>query len=169
MNILRNLTILLISALLVACAATKPAKVRKEKVGEKSKGIIEDLDPLTFTDDDFVIEVTPSEVSGLQKARADTSVARAGKDTTGLKTVVKVPGYRIQIAALEDQGKAMEIQKEAMLKFTEDVYLIFDSPYYKIRVGNCVTRREAEELQKKAVRLGFLDAWIIRTMVEKRE
>jgi len=45
----------------------------------------------------------------------------------------------------------------------------FNSPYYKIRVGNCTTREAAEELLKRAANLNYRDAWIIRTPVKTEE
>ena len=104
-----------------------------------------------------------------EKKRTGAAEGETEEDTTQTYTMAKVPGYQVQIAALSNQEESMEIRRSAMLKFTEDVYLIFDSPYYKVRVGNCITRNQAEDLQRKAVRLGFPDAWIIRTTVEKRE
>ena len=169
MNILRNLIILCMFALLTACAATKPQKVEKGRPSEETKGIVEDLDPLAFSDDDFIIEIVPSKTYMPEKKGTSAAEGETEKDTTKTYTMGKVLGYQVQIAALSNQDEAMEIQKTAMLKFIEDVYLIFDSPYYKVRVGNCITRDLAEALQKKAVRLGFPDAWIIRTMVKKKE
>ncbi len=54
-------------------------------------------------------------------------------------------------------------------KIDEDVYIQYEVPYYKIRVGNCVDRKQAEELQLKLVKLGYASAWIIRTRVKAHE
>jgi len=54
-------------------------------------------------------------------------------------------------------------------KIDEDVYITYEVPYYKIRVGNCVDRKQAEELKLKLVELGYASAWIIRTRVKAPE
>ncbi|NOZ57631.1 MAG: SPOR domain-containing protein, partial [Calditrichaeota bacterium] len=77
-----------------------------------------------------------------------------------------VLGYRVQICATPDEQEARSYLHEAILKFPDQgVYLTFDSPYYKVRVGDCKSRFEAEELQKLVQKNGFPDAWVVRTKV----
>lgn len=45
------------------------------------------------------------------------------------------------------------------------VYVIFESPWYKIRVGDCLTRAEAEVLKKKLVELGYTQTWIHQMVI----
>ena len=47
------------------------------------------------------------------------------------------------------------------------IYIIFELPNYKLRVGNFLNRKEAESFQKKIVRLGYRTAWVVPTMIEK--
>ena len=49
----------------------------------------------------------------------------------------------------------------------EQIYIIFELPNYKLRVGNFLNRKEAENFQKKIVRLGYRTAWVVPTMIEK--
>ena len=48
-------------------------------------------------------------------------------------------------------------------------YIIFELPNYKLRVGNFLNRKEAENFQKKIVRLGYRTAWVVPTMIEKED
>jgi len=76
-----------------------------------------------------------------------------------------VLGYRVQIISTPFEEVAREVRNEALLKFEEPVYMVFDAPYYKVRIGDCVSRFDAEELQQKAIEKGFAQAWVVRTMV----
>lgn len=76
-------------------------------------------------------------------------------------------GWRVQICALSDAKGARSVQRDALLNFDEQVYLTYDSPYYKVRIGDCQSRYEADDLQRKAIERGFDDAWVVRTKVSK--
>ena len=158
--------IMLCSLYLSGCAGTKEATQQEQtpETSEKS-GIIEDFDPMSLEEIDFEvepklnIEAESSEAYRYLTANRDSS---AGAEEESRK----VPGYRVQISSVTMQEDADEIKLEAMLQFEEEnVYLIFEAPYYKIRVGDFEIRRNAEALQKTAVDLGYGDAWIIRTII----
>lgn len=87
------------------------------------------------------------------------------KDTTTKTTTTSVPGYRVQIFASSTQEGADKIASEARFKFTERVYVEYDAPYYKVRVGNYKNRADAEILREKARNMGYPDAWIVQTEV----
>lgn len=76
-------------------------------------------------------------------------------------------GYRIQVVQTEDPMLAKEIQRDAILAFSEyEIYYDFKPPFYKVRVGDFVNWNDAEKLQQLAVRKGFKDAWIVPTKVD---
>jgi rare lipoprotein A len=77
-------------------------------------------------------------------------------------------GYRVQIFASSDRTKAEAAAAEARQKFTETVYVEFEAPLYKVRVGDCATRYEAETLKEKAGSQGYDGAWIAETQVGRR-
>ncbi len=79
----------------------------------------------------------------------------------------EIDGYRVQICAIAEEDQARSIQREAMLRFMDqNVYLRYDNPYYKVRVGDCLSRYDAEQLQNLAVEKGFTDAWVVRTRIK---
>ena len=95
-----------------------------------------------------------------------------GEGTKSLDTskVIVVDGYKVQLFSTEDFYLADSLYKMCMEIFGKgDVERVFNSPYYKIRVGNCLTREEAEKLLQTAVKAGFKDSWIIRTKVRVKE
>ena len=46
---------------------------------------------------------------------------------------------------------------------TDRVYIDFETPLYKLRIGNYTVRKNAEKAIKSISRLGVKDSWIIRT------
>lgn len=77
-------------------------------------------------------------------------------------------GYRIQI--LKASGNdALTLTEEAKAKFMKKytdtpVYLTFDEPYYRVRVGDFRTRLEAEKFLKKISRK-YPGAWVIQDYI----
>ena len=80
-----------------------------------------------------------------------------------------IEGYRVQALVTLNTHSADTIRAVLSDKIDEDVYITYEVPYYKIRVGNCVDRKQAEELKLKLVELGYASAWIIRTRVKAPE
>ncbi|MBX7151599.1 SPOR domain-containing protein [bacterium] len=74
-------------------------------------------------------------------------------------------GYRIQIFTTKDYYEAIAQRDEAIKKFTEEVYLDFEQPYYKVRIGNFTDKTAADEIKEFAKSVGYLDAWVIQTRV----
>ena len=77
-------------------------------------------------------------------------------------------GYRIQI--LKASGNdALTLTEGAKAKFMKKhtdapVYLTFDEPYYRVRVGDFRTRLEAEKFLKKISRK-YPGAWVIQDYI----
>lgn len=84
--------------------------------------------------------------------------------------IVEKSGWKVQIFSTSDFFLADSIFRQAQERFTDQaVEKVFDLPYYKIRVGNCQTREEAEKLLTKAHELRYFDAWVIRTRIKVAE
>ena len=78
-----------------------------------------------------------------------------------------VQGWRVQIGFFKMVDNAIEVSDKVSSMLDEGVYLDFDAPYHKVRVGDCTSRKDAMELLQKVRKLGFSDAFIIPTMVYK--
>ncbi len=77
----------------------------------------------------------------------------------------RVFGFRIQIFASSTEKNAQRVIDDAKTIFRENVYMDHLPPYYKVRVGDCLTRHEAESLKIKALKLGYQGAFIVETMI----
>lgn len=97
-------------------------------------------------------------------------------ERTPVKTTHEIPdtatvvihGYRVQIFATQYSNKADSMRQILEDTLDENVYVPFEAPNYKVRVGDCLDRREAERLRDKLKAMGYRSAWIIRTRIQAR-
>jgi hypothetical protein len=78
---------------------------------------------------------------------------------------LKVYGFRIQIFASSTGDNANRVASDARSVLTEPVYVDYIAPYYKVRVGDCLTYEDAEVLKNRVLRQGYHGAFIVETMV----
>ncbi len=150
--------------LILGCSTTRSLMSESEvtKDEEKKSGIVNEFfDPLILNDEDLKVKKTIS-----IKSQSDQMEQDLSRPDTSYQKSETVPGYRVQICAVSEEDQAKQVQRDAILKFIDqDVYLIYDAPYYKVRVGNCLTRYEADKLQQLAIEKSFDDAWVVRTNI----
>jgi hypothetical protein len=79
-----------------------------------------------------------------------------------------ISGFRVQILSTQEIDQA-NLMKDSVSRvfFNEWVYLVFDSPYYKIRIGNFTNRITANQTLKEITNAGFINAWIVPDNVLK--
>ncbi|KPJ70846.1 hypothetical protein AMJ52_09360 [candidate division TA06 bacterium DG_78] len=78
---------------------------------------------------------------------------------------LRVFGFRIQIFASSTEKNANRVASDASSVLTERVYVDYVAPYYKVRVGDCLTYEDAETLKNRMLRQGYHGAFIVETMV----
>ena len=71
--------------------------------------------------------------------------------------------FRIQIFESSVPSIARAEAKRFQNILGDTVYIDFETPLYKLRIGNYNSRKNAEKAIKSISRLGAKDAWIIRT------
>lgn len=77
-----------------------------------------------------------------------------------------INGFRLQIFKTEDINEAKKRESMYIGNFGEDnVILIFEKPFYKIRVGRLRNKDEAAELQEILRQKGINDTIIVPDMV----
>jgi cell division septation protein DedD len=74
-------------------------------------------------------------------------------------------GFRVQIFASNTEENANRVAEDARGAFNDRVYIEYVAPYYKVRVGDYLTREEIEPVKNKALSLGYRGAFIVETMV----
>ena len=70
--------------------------------------------------------------------------------------------YRVQLFTTKDLPKAIAVRDEAEFDFGMSVQVDFETPYYKVRVGQFTEAADADALLSEARRLGYRGAWAVR-------
>lgn len=111
-----------------------------------------------------------SEVDTLHNHQ-DTTVATR-KDTldiiVGNEGLDTIAGFRVQIGSTQDLSEAIDERAEAeTLLNGYNVYIVYDSPYYKVRAGDFRARYDATQAANYITTHGFTGAWIVPDNVFK--
>jgi len=78
-----------------------------------------------------------------------------------------VQGWRIQVINSPDRGKVFEAKAKVLGEFPDwKPYLLYQSPNYKLRVGNFKTQQEAEDALKEISRLFPAGVYVIPDVIE---
>jgi hypothetical protein len=76
-------------------------------------------------------------------------------------------GYRLQIfesSSVEETNRTLR-KFERSLK--DSVYMVFEAPLYKLRLGNFVTKKEAEKQKANLKKKGYKNIWIVRSRIKQ--
>jgi cell division septation protein DedD len=74
-------------------------------------------------------------------------------------------GYRIQVFATGDRHRAESFEMEVETRLNVAAYIEHMDGIYKVRVGDCRSREEAEQLRGRCRTAGYKDAWIVSSEV----
>lgn len=124
-----------------------PADVRKEVDREEA------YEDLPVTEEPVSVEaVEPAPPPPPPATRADSASAPAERKT--------MDGYRIQLFASSAEDAARSVKEAAEVRLSVPAYVEFIDGIYKVRVGDCPTREDAERLLATCRQAGYRDAWI---------
>lgn len=148
----------------ISCASSPKIQTDTDQGGKKISGKYdESFDPLTLDDDD--IEIT--------READDMQVSQTGDesdhDQVSEKVLMhEVEGYRVQILATRGIEAATLQQQKAIDRFSDKnykIYLIYEAPLYRLRMGDATNRKDAEAIRDLAKKRGYDEAFIVRSKV----
>jgi septal ring-binding cell division protein DamX len=80
--------------------------------------------------------------------------------------VAAASGWRIQVFAAGDEATAAQVaHRVGGAVAPVPVYVEAEGPWFKVRLGDFATRDAAEPLRERLVRLGWTEAWAVRTAI----
>ncbi len=83
-----------------------------------------------------------------------------------IEKVAAAKGYRLQIYTGTKQKPAHQIKAQLKTQFPDlAVYVKYQQPYFKVRVGNCFTKIEAWRLKKQLAEQ-YPNAFIVKDEIE---
>lgn len=155
-------------AFLLACSSSQrstddaPRRQQPVKDGEKA--------PLEVFESSFRPSRYDEDVEAVEQrlgGRAEQPNER--RDSVKVEEEV-LQGFRIQIFASPRIDEAtLAKQTAAQLITTDSLYIVFDPPVYKVRVGDYPTRHEANRALASIVQKGYPDAWIVTDRIIQRK
>ncbi|MFO7889707.1 MAG: SPOR domain-containing protein [bacterium] len=162
--------IMILPVFMVSCSSSQLGWKSEPEAGEKGEKYIEDFDPLTLNEDFDILEDNAGKSENEDNVQGGTITT--DKELPIETEEVTIQGYRVQLLATPYEDLARKAKQKAIYKIQEKVYLEFASPLWKIRVGDCKTRKEAEELKEKVKRIGsregeseWTKAWIVPSQI----
>lgn len=76
-------------------------------------------------------------------------------------------GYRIQVVSTTSRDQAFKIKTDLLMKFPEEkTYVMFQSPYFKVRIGNFLNRSDAEKFRKDLNKMFPQGVFIVEDGIE---
>jgi hypothetical protein len=162
-------TMMFVTALLNGCTASKPFQIEEkpkiEQPREKKLPLSEyeaTLNPVEF---DRELEV----VQKMRGAEQQQNPLEIPKDSMIVQEEV-VQGFRIQIFSSSSVDETSLMRNLAVEKFVGDsIYVVYDAPVYKVRIGDFINRYEANQRLPEFVEKGYRDAWIVPDRIVQRK
>ena len=77
--------------------------------------------------------------------------------------------FRVQLFTTKLYREAQEAVRTAEEIFDQSVYVDYEVPYFKVRVGSFADRDAAEDYQQRAKAAGYRNAWVVMVNVSIRE
>ena len=78
-------------------------------------------------------------------------------------------GYRLMILSTNDRQKAIQVRSQLLQLFPDQsIYMVFQSPFIKLKFGNFLERTEAEDYRKQIIASKIINSniYIVSEMVD---
>ena len=170
--VLLSLRIPVIIILLASCSASTGSRYKKDKETVETKR----SDSLLIVKEDFDIspyktQINVSEYSTDSDKLYDVWYEFETNNTDSMiiknaKIVATVDGYRILIIASDNMEEAGRVREDIKEKISRrEVYISFEPPFYKVKVGDFTDLAEANNLKFKLNQLGYTEARVVKETV----
>jgi len=97
------------------------------------------------------------------------ATATPAVQTTAPDSKSFVPGWRVQLNAFPAMASAEAAAAKARQHFTESVYVEYQAPYYKVRLGDFLTKEDARHMVNRAKAENYAQAWVVEDLVVRPE
>ena len=174
-NIYNIIIITFVFMLFNGCQKPKLAGEDKPESNNGDEQVARRFNPLELSEDK---EIIPDKhpVNGVlnssdnliisNSTQSDDNVITPNVNITSAFDTANSQAFRIQILTSKVYGDVRRAKMVAEEIFDRLVYLDYEVPYYKIRVGSFADRDSAEDYLQQVRVAGYNDAWIVVTNVD---
>ncbi len=93
--------------------------------------------------------------------------AQINKRSSMMTSGGQYKGFRLQVVSTTNRDNASAIKTDLMNKFPEHkTYILFQSPNFKIRIGNFIKREDAEKLRKQLNKYFPQGVYVVEDAIE---
>ena len=93
--------------------------------------------------------------------------ARINKITAKMSSNGLFRGYRLQVLNTRSRDEAFKTKALLLENFPEEkAYILYQSPYFKVRIGNFLSRSDAQDFQKELSLFSSQPAYIVEDLIE---
>jgi hypothetical protein len=162
---MRLLVCMVVIPLLAASCAIRQTSKPAPSGGETPSGPV--FDPLaTPADREVVPDIYPLHAGAKPQPPAASQPSAADSVATA---AVPLEVFRVQIFTTRLYAEAARERALASEIFNLPVYLDYEVPYYKLRVGDFPAREEAEGILREVQTIGYPNPWVARVMRRVQE
>ena len=140
----------------------------KTEVPEKKEPLKEDFDISPYKTKIILPEKTVKTVPGNDEiwfTYENNPVETKEKSITGT-----ADGFRVLVIITDNLDEANQMRSEIYFSNkTEEVYVDFEPPFYKVKIGDFDSERSANELRFKLNQQGYQEAKVIKDKINKFE
>lgn len=154
---------------MIGCSAStgsryeKKTETSKESNVESKTEIKEDFD-ITPYQTEIDIEAPPITTD---KLPSDVWYGYdVSTDNEERKIVGTGEGFRVQVLSTDDIEEANRVRAEIYEKTKrKEVYIVFEPPFYKVKVGDFTSKPDADNLRFKLNQLGYTESKVVQEIV----
>ncbi len=93
--------------------------------------------------------------------------AQINKRTAMLTSNGQYKGFRVQVISTNSRDQALRIKTELLSRFPDQkTYTSYQSPLFKVRIGNFVKKDDAEQFRKMLNRLYPRGVYVVEDVIE---
>ena len=93
--------------------------------------------------------------------------AQINKRTAMLTSSGQYKGSRVQVISTNSRDQALRMKTELLSRFPDQkTYTSYQSPLFKVRIGNFVRKEEAEQFRKMLSRLYQQGVYVVEDLIE---
>jgi hypothetical protein len=157
-----------------SCSASTDTRYEtdKDKSNDKKETDVDIAEDFDFTPYRTKLDIPGKELSmpvssgkseiwyGYEETESDTSVI------LNKKIIDKAQGYRVLLLTTDNLDEANDLRTEIYFNsIRQDVYVIFDPPFYKVMAGDFSEYSEAKDLSFKMNQLGYTEARVVNETI----
>jgi cell division protein FtsN len=111
------------------------------------------------------IQEDTTEITDISFTEEEATIFEEEEIKVETKEPKKMLGYRIQVGAFKNKTAAEQEANRARLTLDKEVYIDYIIPYYKLRVGNFLSKSDAVSQLNQVLNKGFKGAFIVETTI----